>query len=316
MGGKPRSGRNSAFSQGSGAGRTTPVVQKPTYDEPEEDADQYEDADEEEHEEKEENESSTPQTTVPNVTTAPAVSTTTTTKPTVTPVSTKKSEEEEETIRAKERDDDTAESITEHEPDKLTFFKNRIGSSCKSCGETIKSLHDSYRNHDIETTGLCSTAHDAIDSWDKSEVSSITKKTLGLSEDSDDDSIKADDPSTWTPEMKKAHKAHYEEFAPHFKDLDTERNIGYGFAPKDIDNWTKSKDRWNLGTFNGLPAGAEELREVNTEKEVKHALNRVGKPCSFCGEDISSVKDLDDHHIDGRGWCGTARHALKFASDD
>ena len=142
---------------------------------------------------------------------------------------------------------------------------------------------------------------------------------MGLSFSSDGaggSSVESDDPSTWTPEIKQAHKAHYEEFAPHFKDLDTERNITHGFAPKDIDNWSSGQGKFSPGEFKGAPAGAEKLRYGNTEKEVNYSLNRVGKPCSFCGEDIPSVEELDNHHIDERGWCGTARAAITFGTND
>jgi hypothetical protein len=315
MGVKPKSSRNAAFSQGSGGGRTTRVVEAPSYDEPEEDADEYEDEDEHEDEQ----ESSTPQTSTPTVTTTPATTAIPTSTRTATPVSSVE-KSEKEAKEAKDRDDRVAQSIIENEPDKLDFFKNRIGSSCKSCGEKIQSLHDSYRKHDIESNGLCSHAFDAIEAWDGSDVSSITKKTLGISFDKNsggnEQNVSADDPTTWTPEMKKAHKAHYEEFAPHFKDLDTERNITHGFAPKDIENWSSAETKWGQAEFKGAPPGADKLRYANTEKEVKYSLNRVGKPCSFCGEDIPSVEELNEHLINKNGWCGTASSAMRFASDN
>jgi hypothetical protein len=306
---KPK--RNSAFSEGSGAGRTTRVVQAPEYDEPEEDADKYEDHEEE-------------QTTAAPKPSTPVVTTTTTATPATSSGKTKKETPEEkkarlDAIEAKrtEKEENWITDQLKDEPEKLKFFQSRVGHSCKSCGETIKGITDSVVNHSIEDNGLCQNANEALSTWSKK--SPIVYKTLGLPSYPEDNSydhpaekIHLENPETWTPEMKAAHKAHYQEFSPHFSDVDQDFGIEHGFAPKDINNWSAGKFNGNLdkedilGGYNG----------PKTEKERTYSVNRVGKPCSFCGEQINSLNDVEDHHIQSNGWCRTAVQAISATDND
>jgi hypothetical protein len=62
---------------------------------------------------------------------------------------------------------------------------------------------------------------------------------------------------------------------------------------------------------NRLLTNTKEQLETNATKSKEFQENRIGKPCSFCGEKIDDAYDsFNGHQLMANGWCQHAYHAL------
>lgn len=63
---------------------------------------------------------------------------------------------------------------------------------------------------------------------------------------------------------------------------------------------------------NQMLTNTKEQLETNATKSKEFQENRIGKPCSFCGEKIDNAYDsFNGHQLMANGWCQHAYHALQ-----